>query len=176
MIHCGFDNEISLKAINDSSIKQVESYVNKNLNILDSLSCHHKESYQHQKQFAFLPAHSIALTNEANFTHSGTQDVFENPAFSPLLRALIESAIQNYGKDPNGFRYSELLHNFSMYIYMLVGKANYEIISANLPIPKVTTISKTNNLICIFFVFHMMFIVIVFSRSKKNPRQQRANY
>lgn len=148
MIECGFDNGHSLKSINESTIKLVESHVNQNRDILNKLDCRHKESYQQQKQFNFLPGHYVALTNNQNFVQacSSGQDATamqDNPAFSALLKALIASALNNFGREPSGYRYSQLVHEFSMYIYMLGGKANYEVISANLPLPKVVTISMT---------------------------------
>lgn len=146
MMQSGFDNHHSLSLIDETAIKRVQSYINENRQFLDSIDCHHKNMYQRQEQFNFLPAHYIALMNKQNFVHvrSPIQNslfLLNNRAFSPLLKALIETALKNFGRDQNGFRYPNLIHDFAVYIYMMGGKANYEILSANLPLPSVVTIS-----------------------------------
>lgn len=127
--------------------------------VIESIRCRHKCYYEAQDRFYFLPAHYMALVSASTSTRANTStstpassmvsqvasstriNFVNHPAFSPLLKSIIETAMQNFSKDPRGFRYSNLIHDFSMYIFMLGGKANYEIICANLPLPKVTTIS-----------------------------------
>lgn len=75
--------------------------------------------------------------NETNKTFT-----VENPAFSTVLREIISSALTNFNRDPKTRVFSDLLMKFSIYIYILAGIASYEVISANLPLPKATTICK----------------------------------
>lgn len=63
-------------------------------------------------------------------------------AFSPIMVELIRSALKNQNKAPNARRFSEVIMNFSIYLYIMAGKACYEIISSNLPLPKANTISE----------------------------------
>lgn len=60
--------------------------------------------------------------------------------FSHLLNMLINNAKYNSNKDPKGYRYDECIRYFATYIYIMCGKACYETLSANLPIPKAQTI------------------------------------
>lgn len=66
----------------------------------------------------------------------------EHPAFSAILRELISSALTNFNRDPKGRKYSEILFDFAIYMYILAGKASYEVMCGNLPLPQVTTICK----------------------------------
>lgn len=65
-----------------------------------------------------------------------------HPAFSGLLKELIETALYNFDQTPTRYRYSQKIKYFSMYIYMFSGRFCYETISNNLPFPKADTVCK----------------------------------
>jgi len=150
----GFDNVLSLKLITDDHIDDFEKSIDSNRNIfLDGLDCVHATLYRNQKAFKFLPAHKIILlkwpaqissvedqitsTNELN-----RMCAIDHPAFSPVMREMIMSALSNFNKDPKGRTFSEVLMNFSIYMYILAGKVSYETICANLLLPKAGTVRK----------------------------------
>lgn len=56
------------------------------------------------------------------------------------MKELINSMKLNQNLPPNGRRYSETLQSFATYIYMLSGKAAYEVLCRNLPLPQACTI------------------------------------
>lgn len=68
--------------------------------------------------------------------------VKDAPAFSGLLREIIQSAVENYSKSPNNHRYSQFIKYFAMYLFLLCGRQSYELLCANLPLPAVSTICK----------------------------------
>lgn len=98
----------------------------------------HKKLYQQQSSFNFLPAHRMSLSKIPQNMDSFDSSSFSlnNSAFSKMLRELISSALLNANKVPTAHRYSEVLTDFSMYMYMVSGCSAYEVLAANLPLPK----------------------------------------
>lgn len=150
----GYDNTASLRHLNENELDRLENAINQQRQILHSLNCKHAETYKSQKNFKFLSGHRIsvlkwceALNIESNNTRSSNETFnVNNPAFSPILREMILFAVENFNKPPNTRRFtkpgSNLLMDFSIYIYIMAGKASYEIISSNLPLPQAKTIGK----------------------------------
>lgn len=147
----GFDNIHSLKLIDEKYLDQLELCINQHQqsiqNIIKVLNCIHSTIYSAQKTFKFLVGHRIVLLNWCkNLNKDKTSTLFNtgNPAFSPVMQEMIKSALGNVEKPANSRRFSNLLMDFSTYIYIMAGKASYEIISANLPLPKAKTICEFN--------------------------------
>lgn len=149
LINSGYDNIPSLMCVSDEQLTNLEKHVEENRWITDELTCSHAKSYGTLTKFQFLPGHRVTLLdwcqnkltcNEPdNETSKFTVD---NAAFSPVLRELIAYALSNHQKPPNSHRFSQLLMDFSIYIYIMAGKACYEILCANLPLPKSGTVGK----------------------------------
>lgn len=152
LCECGFDNALSLKLITEQHLSEMENYVNScRESILNSLTCNHANIYRSRTIFKFLPGHRpiilswpaqiLAQISSAEELNKMQQTFTVNhPAFSPILREIICSALTNHDRDPKGRTFSDLLMKFSMYIYILAGKASYEIICSNLPLPQAGTI------------------------------------
>lgn len=143
---CGFDCSLALKCINKECIEDIENDIRDKSDFLKNLPKCHGKLYGGQSCFKFLPAHRLLLLklpeiveNLYNETHLFTVN---NESFSNILKELINSALNNSSKAPQGHRFSDILLNFSMYVYMISGRASYEFLSANLPLPKVSTIRE----------------------------------
>lgn len=151
LLKCGFDSPEYLKGVvKVDELTELEKYIDQDRTILNFPVCLHKETYANQKTFKFLPFHRILILNwSANAdTCSNSIDSIsiEHPALSPVLREMIRAALSNYKKLPTNNRYPDLLMDFAMYLYIMAGKASYEVICANIPIPKAGTIRKSKNL------------------------------
>lgn len=139
-------------------------------NIFAELKCKHNETYSKSiGKFQFLPGHRALILNlkpslKQSFFNMSTStssnlstiptsssnfgeilsnildEVRKSPAFSNVLREIIESAINNYAKTPNLYRYSEFIRYFALYLFLLCGRRSYEILSSNLPFPSASTI------------------------------------
>lgn len=158
----GYENEISISNMKESDFKQIEEFVNKHHRpMIDCLTCCKSAIYQAQEKFELLPGHKSLLLHlsqqmnlkrehysaptadssifrETNFIERAQSE----PAFSLLLKEFITNSVNNFKKMPNSRRYSEIIQDFSTYIYMLCGRKCYEVISSNLPMPQATTICK----------------------------------
>lgn len=128
--------------MNSDVIKTIEKHLNDNRNILQDLKCSHKEIYGKQEHFKFLPGHSVFLLSLPNMfsMESRTKAIEEegkwmNPAFSGVLSEMVQSAIVKT-------KFTKTLMDFSMYQYLMGGRACYKVLAANLPIPKVGTIRE----------------------------------
>lgn len=66
----------------------------------------------------------------------------QHPAFKPVLRGIIGSALANHGSMPNKYTYSNIVTDFATYVYLLGGKQCYETISANIQLPAASTVCK----------------------------------
>ena len=66
------------------------------------------------------------------------------PSTSEFLKAVLQSAITNAGKDPHGYRYPEPLKAMCAHLYTLTGLQAYEILWANLlpAIPSVSNVKR----------------------------------
>lgn len=142
---CGFDNEISLLAMNNEVIKRIELHINQNPHLTQGVECIHKESYLTGTNFTLLPGHSNFLLNLPEHLKSKlriTEINKDHASFSSVLSAMIEATTGNFNRAPKAHRYSKILLDFSIYVYLLGGKALYKFLGENLPLPKVPTISK----------------------------------
>lgn len=146
---CGYDNAFSLKCLDKNNFNELEKSINENREtVLDfTTNCSHKNVYDMQKTFAFLVGHRTMILKWCSEIQSDVRPidtssnfVLNHPAFSPILREIILVAASNYDKPSNRRRFSKLLMDFSMYIYIFAGKACYEILCANLSLPAAGTI------------------------------------
>lgn len=102
----------------------VEINRNKELNKELSLSIKH-----------FLEKHSDDSTENDINESSKTQTSF--------LRKLMNTALTNTNKKKGGQRYNDTLKLFATYLFVIGGRMLYETLSANLPLPSLSTISRT---------------------------------
>lgn len=151
----GFDTELSLLAINNEIIADIERHVNNNREILK------ETSYQNVLTFKFKPGHKAFIVQLPSLIEhlrdSNPEEVIkfsEKTEFSLILRTFIQTAESNGGKHPKAYRYNETNRYFSTFIYLLCGKACYETLSANLPIPTSNTIRKTISKFFLNFWLH----------------------
>lgn len=129
---------------------EVENYVNsRRESVLNGLKCSHATIYKNQSIFKFLPGHRVLILSwsaeippEKDLNEAEKMFSTKHPAFSSILREIISSALTNHNRDPKTRTFSDILMKFAIYIYILAGKASYEIICSNLHLPKVGTIRK----------------------------------
>lgn len=152
--------------MNEKCLNELEEHVNENRQILgqiiQSLDCDHANLYGALKRFQLLPGHRALFLSwceiqrqsldQIEHAENSRESLLNNPAFSIILVEIIRSALNNHTKSPNARRFSKLLMNFCIYLYIMAGKACYELISANLPIPKAKTIRK-----CLWFFAKMFY-------------------
>lgn len=176
MSKCGFDSPQFLDCIDEKNLDDLEKYVDQDRTILENpnLKCQHISIYVNQSKFSFLPMHRIILLNwSSHFTNSKESDQnlinIEHPAFSPILRAMIRTALSNYDKYPHNNRFPELLFDFSIYLYIMSGRACYETISANLPLPKAGTVGEEY----LFLLFFMSKINVLFVLAGKTSEKSQ---
>lgn len=160
----GFDNEFALEALNEENLSQAELYAHSNhKDVINDLSCCHAATYRMQSQFQFVPGHRAfilslpeklqAESHAVTLTMICEQLIDRSsslPMLSELLKEFLRTAVKNEHKSKTQFRYSEIIHYFSIYIYMISGRNSYEIMSNNLPMPTAQTVCE---LIFCFFLF-----------------------
>lgn len=159
---CGYDNEISIENLKEVDLNLIDEYLNRPTmrNVISSLTCCKSEIYKAQEKFQILPGHRVYILNLSRQMHSKREEYLEmlanttisglssmdqaqnEPAHTFLLKELIANSINNFKKVPTSRRYSEIIQDFSTYIYILCGRYCYEVISKNLPMPQASTICK----------------------------------
>lgn len=110
--------------------------------------------YEHVQPFEIAPGHRVVIENIPQYVKQiktveqiSKFDTVAND-FSFVLKMLIETAENNSGREPTGRRYSETIQYFATYVYLMCGRACYETLCANLPIPQANTIcKKTKNIL-----------------------------
>lgn len=155
-MECAFDNEYSLKCINDAVIETIQNHINQNRHILQGIECCHKTIYCNQETFKLLPGHILFLKSLPDEIKSIADALVnniqnnlnsENPTYSSVLNEMTRCAIVNFNEDksyPRRPQFSKTLINFSVYQYLIGGKACYKFLAENLPIPRATSIGKLN--------------------------------
>lgn len=161
LLRSGFDSKLSILGLNTDVIRDVEQFANEDRSVLEGTS------YENMAEFKFKPGHKLTILNlasevkhwiEKEPTNTQQNEMCE---FSVVLKAFIDTATSNKDKQPNGFRYNEINQYFSTFIYLFCGKACYETLSANLPIPQTITIREFSvHILLIFFkiLFNYLFI------------------
>lgn len=140
----GFDSPTQVQ-LNQSELNQLEESINQNRTIFGTIGteslvkCSHIEYYKQCENFKFLPGHRLLILK---ISQGHENQIFEHPEFSILLQNLIQTALNNYEKPSNNYRYSNFIMDFAIYVYIMAGKACYEVVAANLPIPSASTIGK----------------------------------
>lgn len=152
----GYDSEMSLTALNENNLSEIELHIQKNhREIFTNLDCCHSQTYRNQREFKLLPGHKgfiLKIPEKLNSNprpHSLSmicQQLVERssglPTITNLLKELLEVAVKNENKSKTQYRYSDVIQFFSIYVYILSGRNCYEILSNNLPMPKVPTICE----------------------------------
>lgn len=147
LISAGFETLIALKELDSNSIHLIEEYVQKNRCLLSG------SVYENDDHFQFLPGHRKVILsipkylNELETSNPINNAAYQRPELSIILKSLLEMAEKNQNRNPKGFRYSEIIRNFATYVFLMCGRACYDTLCANLPIPKTDTICKLS--ICI---------------------------
>lgn len=124
----GFDNILAMAEIDQADIAGIESFSGKSI----------------------LPGHKkfiVALGRQAKLYESSrektkTKCEFDQSVLTFIMKELNKTAMQNANVAPTRYRYSEAIQWFSTYIFLLSGRAAYEFLCSNLPLPKVSTIRK----------------------------------
>lgn len=143
----GFDSPTYLHGMTEIQLNKLEGNINQNRSILENIEtgslgeCSHIEHYTRIENFKFLPGHRFLIMKASKIPPPIDENqAFEHPAFSTLFQSLIKCALKNYEKLPTSYRYSNLIKDFAIYIYIMAGKACYEVVAANLPLPSASAI------------------------------------
>lgn len=136
----GYSTQFSIEQMNTQLIDKLEEYVKRKLGHL------------FEKSFdGFLPGHRATLlglpklvNDYALLTKNAEKSLEKSMSsqdgdFSFILQQLVSTAKSNADKDFRHRRFSEALQNFSMILYIMGGKAAYEILSSNIPLPQAIT-------------------------------------
>lgn len=142
LISSGFDCEIALKELSLDCIKDIEQFVQCNRDLVSGTQ------YESVGNFRFLPGHRSLILGLPKYVEKLAENSIQNRNqhqqlnLTVILHNLLETVRSNENKHPKSFRYSEIIRHFSTYIFLMCGRACYETLSANLPIPTAGTICK----------------------------------
>lgn len=148
----GYDNTLAMCEITDQEICAIER--NSTLVVGEKTVPIFKSSNYYSKwnfsdPFSFLPGHRKLIRElgkkAAQYkiymdARKENDVVFSDLSF--IMQEMLKAAKQNKNLAPTSHRYSEALQWFSTYIYILSGKAAYEVLSNNLPLPQASTVCK----------------------------------
>lgn len=143
----GFNDQSTLKCMTLESITEMEVFLNENWNAISSIFA--GTFYESMKPFKFLPGHRALLKKISHHIQENRMKIEKKidtrsslNRFSQILKCLIEDAELNLDRAPKTYRYHEIIRSYATYLYLMCGKAAYEVLSANLPIPQASTIRK----------------------------------
>lgn len=154
---CGFESKIALRSITDESIKFIEQYFDDNFDEL----AEELIGYGSNRPFKLLPGHRAFIQNIPELMKKleiPTVNSTASNEFSFVLKWMIETAESNATKGPKCRRFDENIQWFATYLYLMCGRACYETLCTNLPIPQANTICKCvfafNKIAyCLFFIY-----------------------
>lgn len=140
----GYNNNIAVKNLDEENLIGIERFVSKNLKHMLI-----KSVYSDMEMFQFLPGHKTLLLSLPSYVEKYEQDHLRDASnnvdalpISFIMKELVKTAITNSKRDEKHRKFSEAIEQFATYIYMMCGKACYEILSKNLPFPQANTICK----------------------------------
>lgn len=155
LIFSAYDCESSLRLLNEEKIVELEKYISEfGRSIIDELDCCHSINYKNQKTFKFLPGHrslliclALYVQKETNIEKKVKKLPEDHEQYSIILQELIKTAQVNANKAKNQASYSDIIRYFCTFVYLTSGRAAYDILQQNLPIPSTKTICKFKILI-----------------------------
>lgn len=139
----GFDHPIAVKAIGRETIQDIEKYVSQNLKPSLVNSC-----YDGIEEFVFLPAHKTILLSLPDYIEKyenqskNDDSIIETLPVSFIMKQMIKTAFNNRDRDQKHRQFSSEIRHFATYIYTMCGKACYEVLCNNLPLPQANTVCK----------------------------------
>lgn len=170
----GFDSKIAIKTLKHNAISEIENFFNENLT--EHSSGFIGTRYENMKPFKLAPGHVALILGLAEYVdrigveNHVAADKFNY--FSYVLKMILKSAENNHEREPKGRRYDECLSYFATYIYLLCGRACYETLCNNLPLPQPNSICKylyshfISSYSVKLHVFAFLFLVSHISQSK----------
>lgn len=143
----GYDNPIAVKGINPKNIFEMEKYISNNSEHVLANSV-----YAGMEKFVFLPGHKALLCGLPPYAEKyeqETNEVMQNRFVEALpvsfiMKQMIKTALKNQNKDERHRQFSTEIQHFATFIYTMCGKACYEVLCNNLPLPQANTICKSN--------------------------------
>lgn len=140
MTLAGFNSAIALKELTPDCIEEIEKLVQINRHLFPGTT------YENIDNCKLLPGHRLVILSLAKHVNESSVKSTENTNqplnLSVILQKLLETVQLNDNKQPKQFRYCEVIRYFSTYVYLMCGRACYETLSNNLPIPKACTICE----------------------------------
>lgn len=151
----GYNDIISIENMNNQSYEELEQFVSQNTNLFQCPS--------NSSSIKLLPGDKTILRALPKYVaefksvlNSANNDVFSG---SYIMKELVRTAKMNCDKTRNRNRYSDKLRDFAIYIYIMCGKACYEILSHNLTLPQPSTICRyIQNLIQIIQIIELIYL------------------
>lgn len=143
---CGFTSKAVLKHIDTETVNILEKFCNQNREFVKSALI--GSLYENMQPFQFVPGHRILLLNMPKYVVSNqsidTRAVSDDSmvTYSTIMKSLIENAKKNLDRSDTGNRYNSISKAYATYLYLMAGKACYECLCANLPLPKADTVCK----------------------------------
>lgn len=135
----GYENAFSLKLLNCETV----DYLEKNgLSNTEYAKIYKTLLPGHRTCLLALPELVQEFIQCSSTIDKATNDNSKDPRYSYILQQLIKTAEQNANKDPKHRRFSEQIQYFAILLYIMCGKASYEILSNNIPLPQASTICK----------------------------------
>lgn len=147
----GYNDPMLLSGMDLEEIGRMEKFTDEKLqHVLEECK------YSSVGPFCFLPGHKKLLlilgqkskeykpSLHSRSSKMGNENGTDLANVTNMMKELINSMKANSNLAPKSRRYSENIQWFATYIYTLSGKACYEVLSKNLPLPQIPTISMNS--------------------------------
>lgn len=142
----GYNNLIAIKGLNEDAVKYIERYVAENStndSFINSVYAN-----VNKDNFCLLPGHRTVLLSLSSYAEKYDEcrterfDFIKTFPFSFIMKQLIKTALNNHERDQKHQQFPIEIQNWATYLYTMCGKACYEVLSSNLPLPQPNTICK----------------------------------
>lgn len=139
----GYNTRLSLSEISVENVYRIEKAINDSSGVIQTMSCCYADVYKNRDVFELLPGHiSFLCALSAKMKTVVDQKTESTIDFPFILRQLVLTYETN--KERNKFHaiYNDSIKYFSTYIFLLGGRACYEFLRSNLPIPSTSRICE----------------------------------
>lgn len=150
LTNTGYDTPWAIQSIKCEQILKIECHINAKSSRFENIF--KGTVYEEVTPFELLPGHEAMVLNlpkvyeQMKMVEKVIQpkkdDERDKSNYSVVLKSLIETVEKNKFREPKGRRFDEPIHSYATYLYLMSGKACYQSLCANLPIPQADTVCK----------------------------------
>lgn len=157
---CGYNRTLSLENFCNKNLSDIEECIRKFFSIaIKNFDCTSHgcpiAHYKHQNVFKILPGHRTMITSLAEYINRYHQkklqenchsflrkNIETHSGFSKIMKEMIQAAVESDQGSKNKSQYTDVMKYFGTYVFNMAGRACYNFLCKNLPLPSASSVCE----------------------------------